>query len=242
MRARNVILTLIGLFVLALTGTAFYLFTHPERVVEWLVEFAASEILETEVSIDGIALRWDEADGLSGVSVMGLSIDNPAGFSPQRALRIGLVDVEFGRAASPQGPISIRELRVVSSEIYYEQGETGSNLAWFEERLAGLSREDPAPSGADPEELRRLAIGTVSFQGGRMRAALRELGDRELQLSFPAFELRRLGGTEGAPPAEIATEIVSAFARRVHQLLEREVGPGPLRGSEWGAEAPLSGR
>ena len=243
MRVRNIVLIFFGLLLLAVIGGGYYLYTHRDWVLKVGIEHIGSDVLQTSVHVDRVVTDWNLAQETASVALFGVSVDNPPNFSAEPAFQLGEVNVVVDLGASSEQLRTIPRIRIVAPELYYEVGSDGSNLDWFRERLAERSAaspaEDPGAGAAPSEESNRLAIGTFSFRDAQLRARVQQLGDRELELMLPGFELHELGGSEGAPPAEIATEVITELASRALRTLSRDVGREQLRRLEQAVEAPL---
>ena len=149
-------------------------------------------------------------------TIAGLSVANPPGFSGTHVFELGEIRTQINIDSVADDPIVIDEIYVGAPEILYEIDKQGrSNIEVLQSNLSS-----GAPSGpTEPKEAEKpvnLIIRKLVVESGKIDAKIAALPDRDLSVDLPRVELRNLGGPpHGAPPEEIAREVVDILLQRV---------------------------
>src|SRR5690606_27232592 len=118
----------------------------------------------------------------------------------------------------------IDEVTIDDPRVFYEvNGQRQSNLLVLRDNL---DRGAPPADTAEPETREPLLIiRKLRFGGGEVQALLMPLDNRDYQLKLPPITMTDLGGSKGAPPAEIARQVISRLLDRVvEEVKARGIG------------------
>ncbi len=182
------------------------------------IEAAAEELLTravgTEVTIESIDVAL--ADG--ELSILGLTVANPAGFHTPHALEADQVRVAIELASLLEDTVVVREIAVEKPLFTYEVGPEGSNLQALQrnaESFAG-SGEGRGRSGDTPA--RRILIENLHVRGGRVAASAVFLEGKSWKVPLPDIHLRNLStGEGGISAAGVVREVTAEIARNARR-------------------------
>ena len=205
------------LLLLVVAGAALY---YSQSRVSSLVEAAlgieagAEELLTravgTEVTIESIDVAL--ADG--ELSILGLTVANPAGYHTPHALEADEVRVSMELASLLEDTVVVREITVKKPLLTYEVGPEGSNLEALQrnaESFAG-SGEGRGRSGDAPA--RRILIENLHVRGGRVAASAVFLKGKSWEVPLPDIHLQDLSSGEGGiAAASVVREVTTEIAR-----------------------------
>lgn len=187
------------------------------------IETAAEELLTravgTEVTIESIdvALADDE------LSILGLTVANPAGFHTPHALEADEIRIAMELASLLEDTIVVREIAVEKPLLVYEVGPEGSNLEALQRNAGPFagSGEGTGTSGGAPAP--RILIENLHVRGGTVAASAVFLRGQSWKVPLPDIHLRNLSsGEEGIAAAGIVVEEITAEIARNAQ---RSVAP-----------------
>jgi hypothetical protein len=212
MKLRSVFLGLVVLVVLAGVFASYYVYSSLDGIVKAAIERYGSEILGTPVRVASVSIQLGEGRG----SIHGLRIANPRGFASGDAVSFGEItldlDVDSLRA---RDPIVISLVRVGEPFVLLATDAEGyTNLQAIQENTAsyagsGMATEsDPEPSEGPPI---LLVIRRLSIAGGRVAADLTATGGKATEVKLPPLNLSKVGGSKGASPGELGTQVATAF-------------------------------
>ena len=209
------------LLLLVAAGTAlYYSQSRVSSLVEAAlgIEVAAEELLTravgTEVTIESIDVAL--ADG--ELSILGLTVANPAGFHTPHALEADEVRVAMELASLLEDTVVVREIVVEKPLFTYEIGPEGSNLEALQrnaESFAG-SGEGRGRSGDTPA--RRILIENLHVRGGRVAASAVFLEGKSWKVPLPDIHLRNLlTGEGGVSAGGVVREVTAEIARNARR-------------------------
>ena len=204
----------IGLVVLIAIGVGgYYLYSNLDELVEQAIEQIGSETVGVAVQIDRVELDLEAGRA----SIFGLSVANPIGFAGAEAFALGEITVDIDLdSVLDQNPIILDEVRIESPVVFYELNTARrSNLEIIGENASRGSEAGAADEAAGASEPPlRLRIRKIRFAGGQVEADTRAVGGNRIEAKLATSKLSNVGGTNGAPGAEIGSIIVEDLVRR----------------------------
>ena len=207
------------LLLLVVAGAAlYYSQSRVSSLVEAAlgIEAAAEELLTravgAEVTIESIDVAL--ADG--ELSILGLTVANPAGFHTPHALEADEVRVAMELASLLEDTVVVREIVVEKPLFAYEIGREGSNLEALQRNAESFAGSGEGTSGDAPA--RRILIENLHVRGGRIAASAVFLKGKAWEVPLPDIHLRNLSSGEGGiAAAGVVTEVTTEIARNARR-------------------------
>jgi hypothetical protein len=213
---KKIILGVVLLLIIAVGGGIFYLLHNLDAIVKMAIEKYGSQAIQTPVRVDKVRIKLQEGSA----SISGLTIANPPGFSMPHAFALGDISVGIDINSLTGDAIVIREIGIAAPRVFFEiNADKKANLDVLSKNLGGKETppaEDKA--GAEP----RLIISKASLSGAELQARVAPLDNKEYQLKLPAITMNNLGAPKGAPPAEIARQMLSQLLDRVKSEIKKQ--------------------
>lgn len=218
-------LMIVGAVVLVVAGVAIYqVLNSLDAIVEAAIEKYGSEITGTAVRVGSVELALREGRG----TLRDVTIANPSGFSSGDAFRLGEITLDIDPGTITGSPVVIDRVTVAGPEVSYElDDKLGSNIQKILdniERYAGSS--DGGSSGAsepaDNEDEILLSVVQFAFKDGRVTADATAVGGEAFEVKLPPLAMRNLGGTRGAPPGDIGSQVLEAYTEVVIETVARK--------------------
>ena len=209
-RMKKVILVIAVIVILAAAGGVYYLYTNLDSLVAAAIEKYGSQATRTSVQVSNVNLKPTEGSA----SIGGLTVSNPEGYSTPHAFTLKDIGTRVDFKNSSRDKIVIDEITIDNPEIFYEiNRERETNLIELKNNITGgklETRPQEEPAADQPN----LVIRRLSFTGGNVHANIAPL-NKQYDLQLPAIRMTNLGGKNGAPPAEIARQILNQLLERV---------------------------
>ena len=207
------------LVLLAAAGAAlYYSQSRVSSLVEAAlgIEAAAEELLTravgTEVTIESIDVAL--ADG--ELSILGLTVANPAGFHTPHALEADEVRVAMELASLLEDTVVVHEIAVEKPLLTYEVGPEGSNLEALQRNAESFAGSGEGTSGGTPA--RRILIENLRVRGGKVAASAVFLEGKSWKVPLPDIHLRNLSsGADGIAAAGVVREVTAEIARKARR-------------------------
>ena len=176
------------------------------------IEAAAEELLTravgTEVAIESIDVAL--ADG--ELSILGLTVANPAGFHTPHALEADEVRVAMELVSLLEDTVVVREITVEKPLLTYEIGSEGSNLEALQRNAESFAGSGEGTSGA--ASTRRILIENLHVRGGKVAASAVFLKGKSWKVPLPDIHLRNLSsGDDGIAAGGVVREVTAEIAR-----------------------------
>jgi uncharacterized protein involved in outer membrane biogenesis len=219
----KIILIIIAIIVVAGFAATWFLVENLDRMVKETVQEVGTEQLDTDVGLNSVSISIPRGR----VTLSGLQVANPAGYSDGPVFELGSIDVDLDLTSLYDEALVIEEITIRDPQVNFELNEKGvSNLDVLAERLIGSG---PSSTSSDGSKL--LIIDRLDFKGGTItaRAAIRP--DEELTFDFPVIFMTDLGKPDGATADEIGAEVAAVLLERsmsaakragVQQLVDRQ--------------------
>ncbi len=208
---------IIGLLVVVALGVGvFMLLRSLDAIVEAAIEKYGSEITGTAVRVGSVEIMLTDGRG----TIRGLTIANPSGFSSGSAFSLGEIILDIEPSSVTENPVVIDEITVRAPQVAYElDANLGSNIQTILDNIeryagSGGSGDGGAPGSAEGPEV-RLAVKRFTFEKGKVEADATAVGGEALKVKLPPLSMQNLGGSRGAPPGDIGSEVLEAYTRVV---------------------------
>lgn len=166
-----------------------------------------------------VALETVQISPFNGTGrLTGFVIGNPAGFTTEKAMSVGQMEVSLVPSSILGETIEINRILIDAPEIIVERAQGTTNLQAIQkhiESVTGGSEETAPPT----EPGKKISIG--EFVLSNARVSVSALGQVQ-NLTIPTITLRDLGTAEGGvPPAEIARAVMQAVMKEVAGQLQQ---------------------
>jgi hypothetical protein len=192
-------------FVLIVAAVVFLL-TNLDWIVKNAIERYGSRALGTSVRVDRVALKPGQGKG----TIEGLTVANPRGYTAPHLLSLGGISVRLAPGTVTENPVVIDDIRVTAPLVVYEMND--KRVANVDVLKKNLGAGKPALEGKKrpKDKGRKLRIRRLVIENAK--AEVRVAGDdRTRTVSLPRIEMKDVGGRNGAPPEEVAKQIVNAI-------------------------------
>lgn len=204
----------LGLIVVVVAIGISYLAQNAGKFVEAVIEEQGSRVTQVDVALDGVDVSL--ADLKAGLR--GLTVANPSGFKTPRAVNLGEISVKLGKDWSPS-LIVVDEVMVRNSEVTYEIGANGSNIATIQKNVEDFMRvisggKSSEPASADDSSAIKVIINDLYIKGGQVNVSSTLLQGKVLPAPLPEIHLSDIGKkSSGASPAEVIDQVISAITK-----------------------------
>jgi hypothetical protein len=217
---KKIILGIVLLVILATGAGIYYVYTNLDMLVKMAIEKYGSEAVQTAVRVDKVRIKLTEGTA----SISGLTIDNPPGFDAPHAFLLGEISVGIDIDSLTKSPIVIKNIAIAGPQIFFEiNADKKANLDVLSKNLtagapAAQPEKKPEPTAEEP----KLRIQKVSLSKAALEAKVVPLNNKEYSLTLPTIEMKNLGGKNGAPPAEIARQMMDQLLDRVRAEVKKQ--------------------
>jgi hypothetical protein len=222
---KKIILGIALLLFIAIGGGIFYLFHNLNSIVKMAIEKYGSEAIKTQVRVDKVRIKLQEGSA----RISGLTIANPPGFSMPYAFSLGDISVGIDINSLTGDVIVIREIGIAAPQVFFEiNADKKANLNVLSKNL-GKGAETPQPEekpGAEP----KLIISKASLSDAQLQALVVPLDNKQYQLTLPTITMNNLGAPKGAPPAEIARQMLDQLLDSVKAEVKKQGIGAELKG------------
>lgn len=171
----------------------------------------------------GVETRLDDVTVyiLKGqVSISGMEIGNPEGFTSPTFLKVDLVRVHANVGALLKNEIHVREVILEGPEFTYELKGKQSNLSALMERLD--SGEEKPEASTEPEgkasEI-KLKIDLIRVTDAKLRVVI--MGN-PLEVDLPSIEIRDVADADGnaVPPDQVAKVFLRSVGAQITEVVK----------------------
>jgi hypothetical protein len=197
--------------VLLVVGGAWYLLSGAGDFIKQQIQQQGTKFLGTSVTVNTVDLAIAEGR----LTIAGLDIANPAGFSEADAFSLGAITLDLGGATSE--PYVVQTVSIDAPEILYEVDASGQgNLIALKNNLAkNLPKGEEKP--AEPSEPGANPLVIVeNVQVSKVRLMLNfeqvDTGDLEIEkkvyeIELPTFSAGSIGKPNGLPADQVGAAI-----------------------------------
>ena len=206
MRARTVILVLLGIAVLGVGAGAWWLYASRDALIKRAIEHFGPDL--TGVSVRVNAVKFEPVDGRGAIT--GLEVGNPPGYSSAKALTLGEIRLAVDPATLTSDVVRIRELTIDAPSITYERGSKGDNLTTIQKHIESRLPKSKGGEGSKSPDApqRKFIVDHVMVKNGKVNYG------KAVSVGMPDIQLRDLGKTtNGATAAELVDEVWGQMTR-----------------------------
>lgn len=167
-----------------------------------------SRLTQTPVSVEQVDVAL-----LSGrISLYGLVIANPSGYSTPTALRLDRIDIELVPRSLLTDRIDIRSIDITGPEVTYEHGIRDSNISTLSKNIkqatataevdaeaaepaapAATGTDSPSAAPAPAEPATRVVIDRLTVREGTIRITADLMQGQTFNIPLPTVELTEIG-------------------------------------------------
>jgi hypothetical protein len=230
---KKLVISLAALALVAAgVATGYYLLSNLNSLVAGAIETHGSEVTDTQVGVSQVDISLREGRG----SITGLRVASPDGFEARDAFSLADITVDIDLGSVREDPIVIDEVRIQAPVINVELTETGaSNIDELRKRVQAHTSGSSGSGNSD--DMKKVRIKKFVFEEGRVVVDASAIGVDKQEITLPEIHLENVGGSDGAPPDEIAKIIVTTVAKNVtseiasseiDRLIKKELGGGSL--------------
>ena len=232
--------SLVAAVVVVIVVVVVFVLSNIDTLVQEAVEEIGSEATQAKVTLDEVDISITSGTG----ALRGLTVGNPAGFKTAHALRLGEVSITLDVDSVTEDVIVIKEIVIAAPQVTYELGSDGSNLdalqrnaQAFMERHSGEPGKQQTTAGggdagdqaassgggakqAEDEPEVKIVIENLYIRDGEASVSATMLEGRKVTVPLPSIHLTDIGKEDqGATPAEIADQILSAITAETTQAV-----------------------
>jgi hypothetical protein len=209
-------LIVIIVIVLLIAGAAYYIVGGAGDFIRAQVEEQGSKYLGSPVSV----LDVDVAFAEGRMTIKGLDVENPPGYSKAKAFNLESITLDLGEVLGE--PYTVQTITLNAPEVLYEVDAKGNgNLIVLKNNLmAQLPKGDakPAESGASP----LVIVEEVTVSRVRLTLNFEQLptGDLNIEkkvyeVTLPTFSAGSIGKPNGIPADQVGAAIANAMLDNV---------------------------
>jgi len=206
----------VGLFLIA---ALVFFWSNLDWIVENAIERYGSQATGARVQVERVALRPAQGKG----SIEGLTVANPRGYTAPHVLSLGAISVRIEPRTIASDLVVIDDIRITSPLVVYEMNDARvANIDVLKKRMGADQPERPDTRGktGSKEKGKRLRIRHLSIENAKAEVRVAGLGGKPRIVALSRIEMTDIGGKNGAPPEEVAKQIVTAILSEV----SKEVG------------------
>ena len=210
----------LGIFVvllLLIAGGAYYMLSGAGDFIRAQIEQQGSKYLGTTVSVLNVDLALTEGR----MTINGVDIKNPQGFSSENAFSVDAITLDLGDSINE--PYVIQTVNINAPEILYEVDKNGKgNLLELKNNLAAnlpTTTEEPvAKDSANP----LLIVENVTVSNVRLKLNFEQLSTGDLkietkayEITLPTFTAGPIGSPNGMPADKVGAAVINEMLNNV---------------------------
>lgn len=211
----NKILGVLGLIIVLVVGVFLFGLSGLDGLIREQIEVQGTKVTQSKVAVTVVETKLADAK----ISINGLTVANPAGFSEDNAFSLDTIRLDLG--TSTQEPYVIEELLIDSPSVLYEVDASGkANLTVIQESvqssLPQASAEPQKPSQdtqAPLMSVKKITVKDVNLKLNIEAMDLQHLPfeKRQFELTLPTFYADAIGVPDGLPADQLGGAIVDAM-------------------------------
>jgi len=199
------------LLLILIIGAGYYYAANLADNIKTSLETYGSDATKTAVRAGGVRLSLIAGD----LSISTLTVANPPGFAQAHALAMDRVDIALEILSLPgKGTVIADHVDIVRPRVAYELRLMGlrSNLQIIQANIAAYAHRGGAPPGG--LMARKEIIRDLTITGGTVSVIAPVLNGKILVVALPPLHFTDLGGSDGATPAQLASQVVNVMTRQ----------------------------
>ncbi|WP_299380898.1 AsmA family protein [uncultured Kiloniella sp.] len=206
-------ITLISIAVLIVAGVIF-IYSSLDSIVKAAVESVASDMTQTEVTLDNVSISPTTGEG----SLSGFLMSNPKGFKSSDAFKFEEITIKVDPTSIASDVVIINEIRIKAPHITYEVGPQKSNIDTINENAQTTSSADNSDNSAGSGP--KFIVEHLYLNDGEVSVAAAPLGDKTIDVDLPNIHLKDIGkGGNGASPDVILQAALGAVTKNITSAL-----------------------
>ncbi len=206
-------LTILIVVALLIGAGAWYFLSNANELIRGQIEQQGSKYLGTAVSVESVDLVISQGR----MTIGGLQVSNPQGFSENQALSVAQITLDLGNLINQ--PYQVQLINIQAPKVLYEMNASGQGnlVALKDNLLANLPQSDKTPptqDGANP----LVIVEDVTIKSVQLTLDFAQLPTDELkikkkvyQLTLPTFNTGPVGQPDGIPADQVGAVIVKAM-------------------------------
>jgi uncharacterized protein involved in outer membrane biogenesis len=208
---------LIGIAVLlfiVIAGLALFIQFGTEPTIKYALETEGSAMTESKVAVKGVNLSL-----LGGsLSLTGITLDNPKGFTAPRALSMGEVSVNIDRNSLMSDEIIINQILLDKPSITFERGQGSSNLEIIKQTLDKYIPQTEETA----EPTKTVLIKELLINGAELTYNMKP-GGKLRTLTMPDAKVQNISSGEGGEGVSYQVAIDQIVAQYTPVVIEQLV-------------------
>lgn len=205
-------LALVALIIVALLAVLAFL----DRGARVAVERGATYALAVPTEAESLHLRPFSG----GVTLSGLRVSNPDGFSESPLLSLGGASVDVAMKSLLSDQVEIQSLKISDVALRLEGRGTQTNYGVILDNLARFESKDgapPASEGAEAGQPKRFLVREITIEGVRVDTDFRlggaagDLASAAASVTLPPIRLTNVGGEQGVTMPQLASKLLRAL-------------------------------
>jgi len=219
MKGISKVIVVIALSVIIVVAGVVYILSSLDRIVAAAIETYGSKATQTDVNVSSVSIKLKSGEG----AVTGLKVGNPSGFSTSDAFTLGDITMKLDTATVTKDVIVVDRIHIGSPHVTYEINDSGqANINAISKnikQIQGTGPPETTPKKEKGEPSVKLMIRQFEIEGGRIDVHIPIRSD-PLTATLPKIEIANLG-SGGAPPREIAAQILSVLVKNVGPAVQK---------------------
>ncbi len=197
-----------GIGGVAVIGIAVFVFSSLDSIVKAAVEKFGSQATGAKVTLSAVKILPTDGKG----TISGLTLGNPKGFETGYAVKVGKADIIIDMATLSANTVVIKEIRIASPDVTFEQGAEGSNFDAIRKNVENYIKKMGGGKSAEKSGGKKLILENFIITNGTVNVSAAILGGGKITAPLPDIHLRDIGKKEnGASPGTVAKKIIAAI-------------------------------
>jgi len=217
-----------GVVILLLVAGGLFLFLdNLDAIVKRVIEKAGTAAVETPVTVGGVDIALSEGRA----AIRGLAVQNPKGFSDDKAMKFGELMAQIDIKTQV-----VKKIRVASPVFLFEEKSGQTNFGVLKKTVSAKSKKPKKADESDKDDAaaKEIRIDRVEIENAQIRLVSDKL-EKEEQVVMKKMVLTNLHGTSDQVAQQALnqiTEKVVAYAARklaqkkTGQVIEEKAGSG----------------
>ena len=209
---------ILGVLILLIAGGAWYMLSGAGDFIRAQIEEQGSKYLGAPVSLVNVDLALTEGR----LTLSGLKVKNPQGFSNEDAFNFDSITLDLGESLNE--PYVIETISIIAPELLYEVDAGGQgNLLVLKNNLeAQLPKTTNEPVSTEKGANPLVIVENVTVSNVRLKFNFEKLetGDLNIEtkayeITLPTFNAGPIGQPNGMPADQVGVAVVNAMLDNV---------------------------
>ncbi len=221
MKALKIFGILFLILIVAIAGIAYYGYQHSGDLIKDAVEKYGTEAVGTQVTLDSAKLNFDKETN-SSLTLSGLTLANPSGFTSNHALQLNKISVQLQLKSQNEKLIIIDKILMSGAHLIAEEKNLNTtNLTTLADNLSQDGKSNASTAGSSSNaDMPNIIVQSFQFNDASIDLISKELGDRTIKM--PNFSVENLGGVNGLPPEALATALIDEILDQATSAVKKE--------------------